>query len=186
MNTLPIAFLVVFAWLQTSWGRPTSTWSPNVTHRMGLFNASDVPPQLICPAVGKGNLSFPAHIYNDTAIEAVLRDAVTHTGAHQIPPTGPPSERYAHQFGKGLSPTNLTFTGYCASKNDTFEFPILPDGTVYDGTVDQGIDRVIYSRLPSLRNPTFCALLRHNMTILVDPPFLRCQPVAGRRSLLFT
>jgi hypothetical protein len=114
-----------------------------------------------------------ARIYVKREIEDVITEAVGHTGRNQVPPFGPPESktllspssfkssltlylaaRYAHVFGGGESVANFSFYGACASKEDRFEFPIMPGGNLFNGTADQGIDRVVYSRIPSLEKPT--------------------------------
>ncbi|KAH8110878.1 ustilago Sphaerogena ribonuclease U2 complexed with adenosine 2'-Monophosphate [Phellopilus nigrolimitatus] len=102
-------------------------------------------------AVPSGTVTCGSNQYTGSAITAAINAGVSDQASGNLP------DNYPHQYYDEKS-ENITL--YCSGSGPWYEFPIMPDGSIYTSSssnyVSPGTDRVIFTE-----SGTYCAVVTH-------------------------
>lgn len=111
-----------------------------------------------------GTVTCGSNKYTVSAITAAINGGVDDMNSDYYP------DNYPHQY---YDEASEDITLYCSGSGPWYEFPILPNGKIYDSTssnyVSPGTDRVIFTA-----SGTYCAVVTHTGAASYDG-FVACK-----------
>ncbi|KAI5117933.1 hypothetical protein M0805_009441 [Coniferiporia weirii] len=111
-----------------------------------------------------GTVTCGSNKYTDSAITAAINAGVEDMNSGNLP------DNYPHQY---YDEASEDITLYCSGNGPWYEFPIMPDGSIYTSSssnyVSPGTDRVIFTA-----SGTYCAVVTHTGAASYDG-FVACD-----------
>ncbi|KIP04074.1 hypothetical protein PHLGIDRAFT_76528 [Phlebiopsis gigantea 11061_1 CR5-6] len=111
-----------------------------------------------------GTVTCGSNKYTASAITAAINAGVDDMNSDYYP------DNYPHQY---YDEASEDITLYCSGSGPWYEFPIMPNGKIYDSTssnyVSPGTDRVIFTA-----SGTYCAVVTHTGAASYDG-FVACK-----------